>query len=170
METRLSICLTKESEPILKAILSNLFFNVYPVSSLNDAKFINSKNISYIFIPEIETDSSSRSIWIWPPSDFTVTLSCKAIDPSGEMTWKTTVNSEAHLGLPAVHKDFSLAGKVAITQAFSKLRDEIHRKFYDQNTDSYYYSPQGGSYNLQEELADPIDSFNGQDHYSLPPK
>lgn len=147
----------KESEPVLKAILLNVFVNAYQMPSLDDAQFISSRNISYIFIPEIVTNSSSRSIWIWPPSDFTVTLDCKAVEPSGGVLWKTTVDSEAHMGLPQVHQDFSLAGKVALAKAFSKLQHEIHVKFYDKSAEEYY-SPQNA-----------VDSFDeGKDEYLSP--
>lgn len=175
----------KESEPILKAILSNIFINVYQISSLEKLQFIDSHNITYIFIPTIETNSSSRSIWIWPPSDFTARLDCKVTDSSREMVWKTTVNSEAHMGLPEVSNDHSLAGKVAISKAFSKLQHEIHEKFYHASDDQYYppknsvdsvdsfdegndgyYSPQD-----QQKLVEPkstIDSFDIGDEYYSP--
>ncbi len=42
----------KESEPVLKTILANIFFNVYQVPSLDDPQFISSRNISYVFIPD----------------------------------------------------------------------------------------------------------------------
>ncbi len=136
----------KESKPALRAILSNIFIEAYPISSLNDTHFITSKKISYIFIPKIETNSSSRSIWIWPPSDFTISLECKTTDSSGMEIWRTKVTSEANLGLPSVHRDHSLAGKTAMEEAFSKLQKEIHEEFYDGGTDidntSDYLSPQ----------------------------
>ena len=142
----------KESEPALRTILSNIFNNVYPISTLNDTQFIISKDISYIFIPNIDTNSSSRSIWIWPPSDFTVTLNCYAMDSSEITVWQTKINAEAHLGLPSVFKDHSLAGKVAIEKAFSILQREIHAEF-SENQDIEYNSP--------------IDSFDeGDDYYS----
>ncbi|GEM_PF-624507 len=171
----------KESEPVLKAMLSNIFVNVYQVPSLGDTKFIDSRDISYVFIPEITTNSSSRSIWIWPPSDFTVTLECKATDPSGEPLWQTKVDSEAHMGLPDVHKDFSLAGKVAITKAFSKLQHEIHVKFYnDKDNPEEYYSPQKSFNEEKDEYVSPqdqqspkepkssVDSFDNRDEYYSP--
>ena len=115
----------KESEPALKTILSNIFNDVHSLSSLNDAQFIASNNISYVFIPKIETDSSSRSSWIWPPSDFTVSIDCKVIDSSGKEIWQTKIKGEAHLGLPEVGREFSLAAKVATKKAFAKLQHNI---------------------------------------------
>jgi hypothetical protein len=115
----------KESEPALKQLLSNVFREVHPLKSPGDAAFIASKNISYVFIPVITTDSSSRSSWIWPPSDFTVTLRCRATDAAGGAVWETTVAGEAHMRLPDVSRDHSLAGKEAVKNAFSELQGKI---------------------------------------------
>ena len=115
----------KESEPALKQMLSNIFKEVHPLTSPRDAAFIASKNISYIFIPVITTDSSSRSSWIWPPSDFTMNLTCKASDGAGRAVWETKVTGEAHMRLPDVHRDRHLAGKEAVKNAFSELQGKI---------------------------------------------
>ena len=60
----------KESEPALKQVLLNTFGEVHALKSPSDTGFIASKNISYIFIPTIVTDSSSleATLSIW--SDF----------------------------------------------------------------------------------------------------
>jgi len=115
----------QESEPALKQVLSNIFREAHLLKSPSDAAFITSKNISYIFIPVITTDSSSRSSWIWPPSDFTVTLNCKATDGAGRVVWETRVTGEAHMRLPDVHRDRNLAGKEAVKNAFSELQGKI---------------------------------------------
>jgi hypothetical protein len=115
----------KESEPALKQILSNIFRDVYVVNSPKDAEFIASKKISYIFIPAITTGSSSRSGWIWPPSDFTVTLGCMVTDAAGGVVWESKVTGEAHVRLPDVYRDHSLAGKEAVKNAFSELQGKI---------------------------------------------
>jgi hypothetical protein len=115
----------KESEPALKQVLSNIFREVYVLNSPNDAQFIASKNISYIFIPVITTDSSSRSAWIWPPSDFTVTLNCKATDGAGAVVWEAQVAGEAHMRLPDVQRVHNLAGKEAVKNAMSELQNKI---------------------------------------------
>jgi hypothetical protein len=113
------------SEPVLKTVLFNIFTNVYSVPALDDRQFITSNHISYIFIPKIVTDSSSRSSWVWPPSDFTVTIDCKAIDSSGNVIWQKEIKGEAHEGLPDVTSDHALAGRVAFEKAFSALNQEI---------------------------------------------
>ena len=89
------------------------------------AELIAAKNIAYIFIPTITTDSSSRSGWIWARSDFTVSLDCRATDGAGTAIWETSLKAEAHMRLPDVHRDRSLAGKEAIKEAFLELQNRI---------------------------------------------
>jgi hypothetical protein len=115
----------KESEPALKQVLSNIFGEVHSLPSPNPAEFIAAKNIAYIFIPTITTDSSSRSPWIWPPSDFTVSLDCRATDGTGKVIWETNLKAEAHLPLPEVYRDHSRAGQEAIKEAFLELQNKI---------------------------------------------
>jgi hypothetical protein len=115
----------KESEPALKQVLSNAFREVYALPSPGDAEFIASKSISYVFVPTITTDSSSRSPWIWPPSDFTVSLDCRATDGSSRVVWETSVREEAHERLPDVYRDHARAGKVALQNAFLELQARI---------------------------------------------
>jgi hypothetical protein len=115
----------KESEPALKQVLSNIFGEVYSLPSPYPTETIASKNIAYIFIPTIITDSSSRSPWIWPPSDFTVSLDCRATDATGKVIWETGLKAEAHLPLPEVYRDHSRAGQEAIKEAFLELQNRI---------------------------------------------
>ncbi len=115
----------KESEPALRQALGNVFKEVYAVPSLESAEFIAEKQIAYVFIPVITTYSSSRSMWIWPPSDFTVRLVCKAIDASGKVVWEEKITGDAHMRLPDVARDHSLAGREATAQAFSALQEKI---------------------------------------------
>ncbi|RDH80953.1 MAG: hypothetical protein DIZ78_18020 [endosymbiont of Escarpia spicata] len=49
-------------EPALKHALANIFSDVHSVPSLDNRDFIQSNNITYIFVPTIATDSSSDSI------------------------------------------------------------------------------------------------------------
>lgn len=115
----------KETESVLSRVLSNVFREVYAVPSPSHAEFIASKNIAYVFTPTITTDSSSRSALIWPPSDFIVSLNCKATDPSGRVVWETNLTGEAHERLPDVYRDHSRAGKVAVQNAFVELQNRI---------------------------------------------
>jgi len=115
----------KESEPALNKILSNIFAKVYPLASVDDNQFILSNDISYVFIPKIETNSSSKSAFTWPPTNFTVSLDCKALDNSGSVIWQKNVKGEGNAVFNEFKHDFPLAAKRAVKNAFSMLQDEI---------------------------------------------
>jgi len=68
---------------------------------------------------------SSRQAWICFRNDFTVSLDCRATDGTGKVIWETSLKAEAHMRLPDVHRDRSLAGKEAIKEAFLELQKRI---------------------------------------------
>ena len=115
----------KETEPALNKILSNIFANVYPLKSMDDQQFISSNNISYVFVPKIETDSSSESMLTWPPTRFVVTLDCKANDGSGSIIWEKSITGEGQATFDEFKHDFPLAARRAVIKAFSMLQGEI---------------------------------------------
>ena len=115
----------KESEPALNKILSNIFAKVYPLATADDNQFILSNDISYVFIPKIETNSSSKSAFTWPPTNFTVSLDCKALDNSGSVIWQINVKGEGEAVFNEFKHDFPLAAKRAVKKAFSMLQEEI---------------------------------------------
>lgn len=115
----------KETEAALNTILSKKFSRVYAVPSLSDSKFISEKDISYIFRPTIVTRSSSSSLLTWPPTDFTVELSCSAIDSNGNEIWKKDVSGTGQATFGEFKKDFGLAGRRAAENAFAELLKEI---------------------------------------------
>jgi len=115
----------KETEPALNKVLSNIFKNVYSIKSMDDKPFISSNNISYIFVPRIETDSSSESAFTWPPTKFVVALDCKANDGSGSIIWEKSIKGEGQATFDEFKHDLPLAAKRAVVKAFSNLQEEI---------------------------------------------
>lgn len=112
-------------EPALKYVLSNTFANVYKISSLDDFNFIEAKNISYIFVPSITTESSSSSAFTWPPTDFSISLQCRAINSVGDNIWEREVQGKGHAEYEQFKHDFSLSARKAIINALLKLEVEI---------------------------------------------
>lgn len=115
----------KETEPALNKILTNIFKNAYSLKSVDDKQFISSNNISYIFVPKIETDSSSESAFTWPPTRFVVTLDCKATDGSGSLIWEKGIKGEGQATFDEFKHDLPLSAKRAVIKAFSTLQEEI---------------------------------------------
>jgi|TARA_R110001592_G_scaffold6302_7_gene33976 hypothetical protein len=106
--------------------LSSKYKDVYSVKSLDESDFINEKGISLIFVPEIETNSSSDSLMTWPATDFSIKLTCKAIDANGELVWEKTVESAGHAEFDEFKSDFSLSARRASAQAINLLVEELN--------------------------------------------
>lgn len=115
----------QESEPALTKVLSNTFTKVVAIPSLDDKQFIAGNKIAYIFVPTIETDSSSESAFTWPPTKFSVTLDCKAVDASGAMAWQKKIKGEGQATFDEFKHDFSLSARRASKNAFLSLQQEI---------------------------------------------
>jgi len=114
-----------ETEPALNKILTNLYANVVLVPSLEDKQFIASKQIAYIFVPSITTDSGSDSALTWPPTRFTVSLDTKAMGPNGNVVWQKNVKGEGKAEFSEFKHDFSLSARLASKQAFQNLQQAI---------------------------------------------
>ncbi|HED32924.1 MAG TPA: hypothetical protein ENJ08_01720 [Gammaproteobacteria bacterium] len=115
----------KDTEIALKTILSQKFNKVYGLKSKDNDPLIKNKNIKFIFSPKIKTDSSSESAFTWPPTDFTVELTCIAYSPDGKQIWKETVTGKGHAEYGDFMNDFSMSAKRASQLAFTIMRDKI---------------------------------------------
>jgi hypothetical protein len=107
------------------AVLSNKFKDVYKVKSLNDESFIKENEIKLIFIPTITTNSSSSSLFTWPPTNFTVDITVKAIDESGEIVWMDSVRTNGAAEFSEFKSDFGLAAKRATEAAILQLAEKL---------------------------------------------
>lgn len=123
---RLSYTPYKDLEPALQKTLANVFTDVHTVSSLEDKAFLKAKNISYVFVPKIETDSSSDSAFTWPPTKFTVSLECTALDANGREIWRKTTKQSGEATFSEFKHDFPLAAKRAALKAFQDMQKTIN--------------------------------------------
>jgi hypothetical protein len=117
----------EESEAALKQVLTNIFSKVVPIQSLDDKQFITTNEIVLIFVPSITTNSSSDSAFTWPPTKFTVSLDCRAVDRAGATIWQKQVKGEGTAEFSEFKHDFSLAARRASKEAFLNLQSEISR-------------------------------------------
>lgn len=115
----------KEAEPALNKILSNIFNQVYRLKKMNDSITVKEKDIAYIFSPEYKTDSSSGSAFTWPPTKFSMTIVCTAVNADGETLWETKTTGVGEAEFSEFKHDFSLAARRAVKNAFLKLQGEI---------------------------------------------
>jgi hypothetical protein len=112
----------KELEPALYKSLSNVFRRAYPLESPTDLQTIQAKGITFVFTPTIATNSSSESALTWPPTKFTVTLTCKAVDVGGKGIWEKQFTGEGAAEFEEFKTDFSLAAKRASQSAFQQFQ------------------------------------------------
>jgi hypothetical protein len=117
----------RDIESAFYTVLANKYKDVYSVKSLSESDFINEKGISLIFVPEIETNSSSDSLMTWPATDFTIKLTCKAMAANGELVWEKTVESAGHAEFDEFKSDFSLSARRASEQAINLLVEEFDK-------------------------------------------
>lgn len=115
----------KDTEAALNTMLSKKFKRVYSLKSLEDKNYINEKNIMYVFTTNIYTDSSSTNFFIWPPTDFTIELTCDAVDTNSNKIWTEKVSANGYANAGELMNDFSLSAKRATKDAFSKMLEKL---------------------------------------------
>lgn len=118
----------KDTESILFQVLSNKFKDVYLVKSLNDDSFIKENEIKLIFIPEIITQSSSKSLITWPPTKFIIDLTVKAINAQGKTIWQKQIKKTGEAEFDEFKADFSLSARRATEQVFLQLANDIEQE------------------------------------------
>lgn len=123
----------RDLELPLYVSLEHVFRNVTKLKSMPDAATIQSSHLDYVITPAIQTTSSSPSLLTWPPTDFTVTLTCTVTDPAGKTVATEEVTGKGHAEFSEFRRNFGLAGQLATADAVSKLQDalanapELHR-------------------------------------------
>jgi hypothetical protein len=117
-----------DSEAALNTILLKAFSKVYSINSITDKQTISEKSISFIFVPKLITNSSSSSPFTWPPTEFTISLSCEALNKDGDVVWTKAINSKGNAEFSEFKSDHSLAARRATAEAFTALLDEINKE------------------------------------------
>lgn len=115
-----------DTEHAFRGILSTVFKKVYKIDDMYNKDFIQNKNIRFIFTYNLKTNSSSDSVMTWPPTKFTISLDCKAIDKNGNTVWQETVSDEGKASFSEFKNDFSLAARRASENVFTKLLFNIN--------------------------------------------
>jgi hypothetical protein len=115
-----------ELEPALFKVLSNVFRRAYAMGAANDQALIQAKEISLVLVPVITTDSSSDGVFTWPPTSFTVDVSCKVLDRDGKLVWEKRVVGQGAATFDEFKTDLPLAARRASLKAMSELQKELN--------------------------------------------
>jgi len=115
----------KEVEPAFVKVLSNIFENVIYIQSLEDIAFIKESELTYIFVPTIETRAFTYNPYAWPPTDFEMTLACYAIDESTKKMWEWDTHVSQKSKYSEYWADQAISGKKAVIQCLNELQEEL---------------------------------------------
>ena len=77
--------------------------------------------IKLVVLPEIATTSSSSSPFTWPPTAFSVDLTCNINDDSGKRVESVKVTGNGNVSFDEFKSNFSLASVRASNDALAKL-------------------------------------------------
>lgn len=110
----------RDMETGLYIALSETFARVSRVSGLSDPK-VKSEGLNYIVTPSISTTSFSPSIMTWPPTIFTIELTCKVVGADGKSVTELRVMGDGRAEFDEFKADPSLSAKRAAEDALKKL-------------------------------------------------
>jgi hypothetical protein len=113
----------KDLETSFYKMLSNVFAKVSLLKSQDDNEAIGKYTIRLIVAPQISTTSSSPSLFTWPPTKFTVTLTCVFLDTHGKEIARKVVTGEGQAEFEEFKSDFSLSARRASLDAMKKMQD-----------------------------------------------
>lgn len=111
----------KDIELGLYKVLTNVFDGVHALDSMQDAK-IDNNMINYVIALNVSTNSSSSSLFTWPPTDFGVNLSCEISDNEGAKITDILAIGAGHAEYSEFSSDFSLSARRASQDALGKLQ------------------------------------------------
>jgi hypothetical protein len=114
-----------DMETGLYKVLGNTFQNVDLLSTLSDVNSIAKHSLTLIAVPEIATVSSSKGVFTWMATDFTVQLSCKFTDVAGREVATVSSTGAGHAEFSDLKSDFSVAGERASRDALEKFQAAV---------------------------------------------
>ncbi|BBB25984.1 hypothetical protein [Amphritea japonica] len=118
----------RDLEKTIRSVLGSVYDDVYAINSTTDFKAIESNNIQLIYVPVISTSSSSESMFTWPPTKFTVNLSCSVNDEKGQNVANVTVSGEGAAEFSEFKNDFGLSARRASTDLGNKFASAIRKQ------------------------------------------
>ncbi len=111
----------RDLEPGLYKALGEAFGNVSRIKNPKDSAELHASGISLLITPEIHTISASESPFTWPPTQFTVDLTCTVTNPAGEPIDVIKVSGYGQASFDEFKANFSLAAVRASNQALKLL-------------------------------------------------
>ena len=111
----------RDIEPGFYKALGEAFGRVTRVQDPRNAAAVAGSGIQLLITPEIRTISSSESVFTWPPTQFTVDLSCTITDAQGQAVDVIRVSGYGRAEFDEFKANFSLAAVRATNHALNQL-------------------------------------------------
>ena len=111
----------RDLEPGLYKALGESFRSVTRIANPADASAIAASGIQLLITPEIRTVSSSESLLTWPPTQFTVDLTCTVTDSRGQAVSVIRVSGYGRAEFNEFKNNHSLAAVRASNHALALL-------------------------------------------------
>lgn len=111
----------RDLEPGFYKALAEVFRDVRKIQNPADKVAVKASGVSLLIVPQIATTSFSDSIVTWPPTMFSVGLTCTITDADGKLLETLTVNGDGRASYNEFVGNFSLAAVRASNDAIAKL-------------------------------------------------
>jgi Short C-terminal domain len=103
-------------------MLSNVFTGVVKLASLTDLPNASRDRIDYVVVPTIVTGSGGAGFFTWPPTNFTVDLTCNVRDAVGTQIASPRVVGTGSADTSERLHDYGFAGERAMEDALVKMQ------------------------------------------------
>jgi hypothetical protein len=117
----------RDLEAGLYKTLATVFREVTKVSKPDDLEGMRQGGISVLVQPEISTMSFSDSIVTWPPTMFTVNLTCQFKDAQGQVIDTISVSGTGMASFDQFKSNVSLSSARASDDALQKLAQALRQ-------------------------------------------
>lgn len=111
----------KDIEGGVFKVLNNTFKSALSITSDKDVA-ISKNDLSYIMALEVSTNSSSPSLFTWPPTVFGVNVVANITNNSGQPVTRILVTGEGRAEFDEFKGNHSLAGNRASVDALKKMQ------------------------------------------------
>jgi hypothetical protein len=122
---RISYYPYRDLEKSIRDALRAVYQDVVVVKSATDASAVQASGASFVFTPEIKTDSGSPSPFTWPPTHFTTEVACVVTDPAGAEVTRVKASGRGEAEFSEFKGEFGLSAKRAATKMSAQLSSEI---------------------------------------------
>lgn len=115
----------RDLEKALRDALRAVYSDVFVVPAASDTAMLQSLGATVVYKPVITTQSSSPSLFTWPPTEFTIELTCEVSDAAGQPLDQLKLQSRGTAEFAEFKSDFGLAGRRAATRLSEDLKQSI---------------------------------------------